>query len=341
MEKQVVLIDIADIANHPLNADIYGEPELDRMLADDIKEHGILEPLHVFENFGFYPDIEQKYVLISGHRRKFNGALAGLSQVPCIIEYYPNTEEIEIVLVLFNLQRTKKLSAIEHEKNVLEQKLCQFSKYRQKYGLTFDPANLDDEVCRLLQILNIDTSKAFNSTEILAKHFGLSRPTMSQLEFIFSDELLEFFFNELTTVGAKNSEITALSLEFEDTRRAVDSEAISINAAHNHLVEKVNELAKTHNHELKGKKLLPLAKPVKEKTERKPKSTKKEKKGVEDITINVHQINSDGPVLLSSMSFSSSSVPEISINQNGEFAGSLDFSQFLNFFKEACYDHEN
>lgn len=337
MEKQVIYIDIADIANHPLNADIYGEPELDRVLADDIKEHGILEPLHIFENFEFYPEIEKKYVLVSGHRRKLNGALAGLTQVPCIIEHYPNTEEIEIVLVLFNLQRTKKLSAIEHEKNVLEQKLCQFSKYRQKYGLTFDPANLDDEVCRLLQTLGIDASKAFNSTEILAKHFGLSRPTMSQLEFIFSEILLTFFFNELAGIGATNSELTALSLEFEDTRRAVDSEAISINAAHNHLVEKVSELAKKHNHELKGKKLLPIEKKSTPRLSVGAKRTTKKPK-LDKFIVSILD-NATGN--LSSSSFMSSDDANITFTQAGEIIGTLDFSNFLTIIKEALYEHEN
>lgn len=289
MEKQIVYIDIAEIADHPMNSEIYGEAELDMEMVETIKEHGVVEPLHIFETLGFYPEIEQKYTLVSGHRRKVNALEAGLTTLPCIIEYYPNTDLIEINLLLYNYQRVKNNKQIIKEKEALEQKLCQFTYYRQKYGLTFDPNNLDNEVCNQLQILKIDTSKAFDKRSILAQYFNISHTHLDQLEFIYSNEFLDSLIESLASFDVSNAVNLEILNEFDIARTEIDLGKKYVKNCYAELHEIINKKIKNKKIELVGRKLVQLSKDKasknKAETTKKTKPEKAQKEEVQDEVV--------------------------------------------------------
>jgi len=78
--KQVTMIPIESLEPYPKQK-IFGMRDLDT-LAENIKEIGITTPLIVRQLEVFPP----KYQIVSGHRRKESALMAGLIEVPCIVE---------------------------------------------------------------------------------------------------------------------------------------------------------------------------------------------------------------------------------------------------------------
>lgn len=66
-----------------------------------IREHGLLQPLVVTDDFG------DRLLLLGGHRRAAAARLAGLTQVPVVIRHGLSTDDIEqlVVMVVENCQR--------------------------------------------------------------------------------------------------------------------------------------------------------------------------------------------------------------------------------------------
>lgn len=79
--KQITMIAVSQLAPYP-KQNIFGMRELDE-LADSIKEIGITTPL-IVRRLSQSP--EEQYQIITGHRRKEAAILAGLTEVPAIIE---------------------------------------------------------------------------------------------------------------------------------------------------------------------------------------------------------------------------------------------------------------
>lgn len=75
----------------------FAEEELGE-LAQSIREHGILQPVIVFENGGLY-------TLIAGERRWRAAQLAGLKTVPAILRDRPEDAELMRLALLENIQR--------------------------------------------------------------------------------------------------------------------------------------------------------------------------------------------------------------------------------------------
>jgi ParB family chromosome partitioning protein len=100
----VVQIPVGDLQKNPENEKIYQIGDV-RMLMDDIREHGVRQPLEVAAD----PDHEGKWILISGHRRMEACRLLrlqgheGFGQLPCVIMRGENTaNERKIALITAN-----------------------------------------------------------------------------------------------------------------------------------------------------------------------------------------------------------------------------------------------
>ena len=89
----------------------YFDPERLQSLAQSIKEHDILQPLLVRPK-------DSKYELVAGERRLKAAQIAGLSQVPVIIQEFSDEETVQIRLVE-NLQR-EDLNPLEETEGILE-----------------------------------------------------------------------------------------------------------------------------------------------------------------------------------------------------------------------------
>jgi len=70
-------------------------------LADDIKEHGVLQPLLVRP----HPDMQGRYQIVAGERRWRAAQSAGLGEVPCI-ERVMDDDTMERLALMENIQRT-------------------------------------------------------------------------------------------------------------------------------------------------------------------------------------------------------------------------------------------
>ena len=95
--KRIPLDLIDDFPGHPFSVKDDTDMEL---LIDSIKQTGVITPIEVREKDG------GRYELISGHRRRRASTLAGLSDIPAIIEDLTD-EEATVRMVDANLQREK------------------------------------------------------------------------------------------------------------------------------------------------------------------------------------------------------------------------------------------
>ena len=95
--KKIPLDLIEDFPGHPFSVKDDADMEL---LVDSIKQNGVITPIEVREKDG------GRYELISGHRRRRASTLAGLSDIPAIIEDLTD-EEATVRMVDANLQREK------------------------------------------------------------------------------------------------------------------------------------------------------------------------------------------------------------------------------------------
>lgn len=80
-------------------------------LSESIKEHGVINPIHVRK-------AKEKYIIITGERRYRASKLAKLNTIPCIIYDDVSEEEIRALMLIENLQR-EDLSCIETSKGML------------------------------------------------------------------------------------------------------------------------------------------------------------------------------------------------------------------------------
>lgn len=95
--KRIPLDLIDDFPGHPFSVKDDTDMEL---LVDSVKQNGIITPIEVRVKDG------GRYELISGHRRRRASTLAGLSDIPAIIEDLTD-EEATVRMVDANLQREK------------------------------------------------------------------------------------------------------------------------------------------------------------------------------------------------------------------------------------------
>lgn len=86
---------IENFKNHPFKVK---DDEQMENLVDSIKEKGVLNPIIV------RPTKNNKFEIVSGHRRKRAALLADLEEIPCIVRELTD-DEATILMVDSNLQR--------------------------------------------------------------------------------------------------------------------------------------------------------------------------------------------------------------------------------------------
>lgn len=98
--EEIVEVDLDELKtfpNHPFK--VIEDNEDMEFLIQSVKENGIIEPLKLM------PSSNGGYYIISGHRRKFAGKMAGLTVVPCIIKESISMEDAISEMVDANLHR--------------------------------------------------------------------------------------------------------------------------------------------------------------------------------------------------------------------------------------------
>ncbi len=115
----VLLININKIEPNKDQPRKYFDKELLDELADSIKSFGVVQPLIVKEENGFYS-------IIAGERRWRASKIAGLKEVPVIVKDYEKAEVLQIALIE-NIQRA--------DLNPIEEALC-YKKLMDDYLFT-------------------------------------------------------------------------------------------------------------------------------------------------------------------------------------------------------------
>lgn len=92
---QIPIAEITDFPDHPFK--VRNDSDMQK-LVESVSEYGVLEPALV------RPRAEGGYEMIAGHRRKMASALAGRTEIPCIIREVTD-DEATIIMVDSNLQR--------------------------------------------------------------------------------------------------------------------------------------------------------------------------------------------------------------------------------------------
>lgn len=128
--EQVVKLNpatVSDFPNHPFK--VRQDDDMTEMV-ESIKKYGILVPALV------RPKEDGGYEMVAGHRRKFAAALAGVSEISCIVRNLTD-DEATIVMVDSNLQREKILPS--EKAFAYKMKLEAVKRQGQRTDLTSSP----------------------------------------------------------------------------------------------------------------------------------------------------------------------------------------------------------
>lgn len=145
-ENQVKVVSINDIEpNKEQPRKLFDEDKLEE-LSTSIKEHGIIQPLIVKKE-------EEYYVIVAGERRWRAARMAGLKEIPVLIQDYTTKEVMEISLVE-NIQR-EDLNAIEEAK-AYEALINNFSLTQEELAARVGKSR--SAIANTLRLLQLDES---------------------------------------------------------------------------------------------------------------------------------------------------------------------------------------
>lgn len=237
--ENIVVININELKDYPRQAEIYGTPEIEPEFIASIKDRGIITPLLVS---AVLTDDRVEYVIVSGHRRKYNAKEAGLTELPCIVRNYLNPADMEIDFLAANMQREKSKAVRLKEYLTYKQILSQFGKERKSKGIYADTIFENDMFFRICKTHNIEfEGKALNSAEILKDITNFSRYEQDQLNIIYGAEWLEKRINELRDLGLPSSSDNQIFDNMAKIRSAYEAEEISLNEAARSIKDMFND----------------------------------------------------------------------------------------------------
>lgn len=165
---------------HPINEKIYGKEGLDPSLVESIREGGIIEEIQV----------NDQYVVISGHRRLMAALHLQLETVPVCVRYDLDTED-KVVWALIEANRTQRVKTLEQKvreiMEINERLKALRAEVANRYGVTkfseiakmdLDPETVRTpgvkEVQEYIKDHNPDGNDANSSIAIPLKHYGMS-----------------------------------------------------------------------------------------------------------------------------------------------------------------------
>jgi ParB family transcriptional regulator, chromosome partitioning protein len=111
----ITRIDTGDLRPNPFSLSLYGETdsEVDDLI-EGIRTHGILVPLVVTPS-------DDRWQVLSGHRRLACARRIGLSDVPCEIRMIEGEDALRLAVLEYNRQRRKTFSQMMREADTLEE----------------------------------------------------------------------------------------------------------------------------------------------------------------------------------------------------------------------------
>lgn len=234
-DRNIEMVDINKIGDHPEQAMIYGVEPVDADLVDSIKRHGVLQPLLLTfpECLNFdedYKDYPYDYIAVAGHRRLKAAIAAGLTQVPAETKYYDDPDDCEAELIASNKNR---------EKNIL-QRIREFLSYKQILSQKLQGKDISDVyadskseyevLSRFLENvrLNKDDLRNANSIDILKDVTGFSKYYQELITVVFDDEYRTKRMKKLSQMGLSGeTEHSEIWYRWNEAREQVENGAAS------------------------------------------------------------------------------------------------------------------
>jgi len=178
-------------------------------LANSIQKIGIIEPLIV-------KPIGEKYEVIAGHRRLLASKIAGLVEVPCIIQDGINIDEDEIKLhENFYREDVNEADEAEFYAYLLEKKGMTISEVAQKVGKS------DAYIRNRLDLIKGDPAVM---EAVRAKHINSS--VARELNLIDDENVRRYYLKHAVDGGAKLSVVREWRRNYErekETKKALES----------------------------------------------------------------------------------------------------------------------
>lgn len=190
-------MNINSIKVNPLNVKIYGTEKLSEDFVLSIKTNGVLEPLI----------INERNIIISGHRR-FNAAkLLNLNEVPVIIKHFNNDLEEKEALLTYNKQREKTTSQLLRESE--EYEIIEKARAKLRMGAK------NEGVLTLAQVKNegVATLPQGKTRDIVSAKIGMKKSSFDNIKKVYEK--------------AKTGDKTAIEL-----MKKVDDKEMTINRAY-------------------------------------------------------------------------------------------------------------
>lgn len=209
MQQQIHNLPIAILRDHPDNERLYGQSTPSADLVASISEKGVLQPLLVtpietphpdeppFSGVS-YPKVDA-YVIVSGHRRKASAEAAGLLEVPCVVRYYSDQDDMLLDLVESNYQRRKTERIVVGEFETIEPLFKEASLMRRRQTLRGQEHTAGNMSHTDTPLLATQTGRA---RVLMAQYLGVSERHIRSLQIIFSRLTESEFLAEVVKVSS-------------------------------------------------------------------------------------------------------------------------------------------
>ena len=267
-DKIIVNISIDDIADFPIQAEIYGEARIENEFIASVADSGIITPIIVckteeLDYVGCVGLVKSKtYTLISGHRRKRAGEILNFKTMPAIVKSYRNYDDAELDFLICNMQREKtnkvRLGEFRQYKNVLS-KIIQVRKKSNAYENTIYE---NKAFSRIWKQFNLDAKfvddSPIDSIEILKEITGYSKYEQEFLNVLYGDEWLQKKLDRLRSLGCPAENEEAILASRDIIIAEYENETNSLN----HAVNEVKKLFLNAETELSKSKVKKEKKPL-------------------------------------------------------------------------------
>lgn len=204
LDTKVSILNINDILPNRFQPRIKFEEEKINELANSIRKYGVIQPI-IVRNIG------DKYEIIAGERRYKASVVAGLKEIPAIINNLDDEDSSEIALIE-NVQR-ENLTPIEEAisiKKILDMGGKKQEEVAEKLGMS------QPSIANKLRLLNLDESvqEALLEKKISERH---ARSLLKIADKQKQKEMLDRIIKERLTVKRLDEEIQKVGKEKKET----------------------------------------------------------------------------------------------------------------------------
>ena len=218
------MLKVADLKQHPKQAEIYGETEVDEAFVASIQDQGVLQPLLVSNRTG-------DNFVISGHRRLMGSSVAQKIEVPCVVKTYKSEDEEIKDLIISNYAREKTNWQRLQEFLKLKQIVCQITKAKQGHSSLRELFEENESLGEFARGAKIDFEKPMTAFDILKNITGLSEYEQKMNTVIFDDDYVEEWFEKLRKLKLPVAAEQEIYEKIGTVRGMVNNKQCSLNEA--------------------------------------------------------------------------------------------------------------